>query len=422
MTKSVHLDRRSVLKGMAGTVAATALAAPALAQSRPLRIGFVQPATGPLAEVAAGNEFVLAHLRQALAGGIALDGSATRDVEIIVRDSQSNSNRASEVAADLILGEEVDIMCAAIHPLTVTPVADQCELNGVPLVSSITPWETQFYGRGATDDAPFSYQLHQFWGFGEITGTYIDMWNQLDTNKVVGGLWPNNPDGVGFAQGFTPILEEQGFTVIDPGRYQDLSDDFSSVIQMFKENEVEIVTGVVLPPDWTTFWTQAAQQGLSVKAATTAAALAFPGTAEQLGPLAQNHSFDLFWHPSFPYASSLTGETAAEYAATFEAESGRQWIQPIGTIHSVFETAVDTLKRSGGGDWEATREALFDTELDTIQGPIKAGSGPVPTAVVTPLTGAQWRQSDGPHDFEAVIVSTVAAPGVPSGGKVEATG
>lgn len=421
MTNSIGITRRTVLKGMAGTAMASALAAPALAQTRPLKIGFVQPETGPLAEVASGNSFVLDNLRQALASGLTVDGGSTREVEIIVRDSQSNSNRASEVAADLILGDEVDIMCAAIHPLTVTPVADQCELNSVPLISSITPWETQFYGRGATDDAPFSYQLHQFWGFGEITNTYIDIWEQLGTNKVVGGLWPNNPDGVGFAGGFTPILEERGFTVVDPGRYQDLTDDFSAIIHQFRDNDVEIVTGVVLPPDWTTFWTQAAQQGLSVRAATTAAALAFPGTAEQLGPLAQNHSFDLFWHPSFPYESSITGQSAADYAAAFEEVTGRQWIQPIGTIHSVFETALDTLRRSGGGDWEATREAMFETNLNTIQGPIVAGSGPVPNAVITPLTGAQWRQSDGPFDFEAVIVSTVAAPGIEAGGAVQAT-
>lgn len=420
MPKHIAQTRRGFLKGAAGLAATSTLSMPALAQSRPLKIGFVQPATGGLAEVAAGNDFVLSQLRASLQDGIAVDGGATRAVEIVTRDSQSSSNRASEVAADLILGEEVDIMVSAIHPLTVTPVADQCELNEVPLVSSITPWETQYYGRGATDDTPFDWQLHLFWGFTEITNTYIDIWDKISTNKVVGGLWPNNPDGVGFAGGFTPILEQRGFTVVDPGRYQDLTDDFSSIIRRFKDADVDIVTGVVLPPDWTTFWTQAAQQGFAAKAATTAAALAFPGTAESLGPLAQNHSFDLFWHPTFPYSSSLTGQTAAEYAASFEAETGRQWIQPIGTIHALFETAIDALKRSGGGDYAATRDALFETNLPTIQGSIDAKSGPVKNAVITPLTGAQWRMSDGPHEFEPVIVTNTAASGVPLGGEVEA--
>ncbi|MFD0915395.1 ABC transporter substrate-binding protein [Pseudahrensia aquimaris] len=414
-----NLTRRKVLIGAGAAAAAVSFPMPAIAQSGALKLGFVHPETGPLGAVAAGDKFVLNHLKQQLSDGIVVDGGRKRAVEIIVKDSQSSSNRASEVAAELILNDEVDMMVAGIHPLTVSPVADQCELNGVPLVSTITPWETQYYGRGATDEKPFDWQLHLFWGFSEITNTYMDIWNQLDTNKVVGGLWPNNPDGIGFAQGFTPVLKSNGYTVVDPGRYQDLTDDFSAIIAQFKEAGVEIITGVALPPDWTTFWTQAAQQGFNVKAATTAAALAFPGTAESLGPLAQNHSFDLFWHPSYPFESSISGESATDYAKAFEAVENAQWIQPIGTIHMIFETAIDVLKRSGGGDYDATREALFSTDIQTISGPVKAGSGPVKNAVLTPLTGAQWRQSDGPHAFEPIIVSTVAAKNVPAGGKVE---
>ncbi|CDX32982.1 conserved exported hypothetical protein [Mesorhizobium plurifarium] len=413
--------RRDFLKGTVA-IAASALAAPAIAQSRPLRIGFVSPSTGPLAGAAAGDPFVLENLRSALAGGITVDGGSKRAVEIVVRDCQSNANRSSEVAADLILREGVDIMCASIHSLTVTPVADQCELNGVPLVSSITPWETQVSGRGATPDKPFRYQLHMFWGFSEVSATYMDIWRQLKTNKVVGALWPNNTDGQGFAKGFPPLLQEQAYTLVDPGRYQDLTDDYSSIIQLFKKSGVEIISGNVLAPDWTTFWTQAAQQGFKAKAATTAAALAFASTAEQLGPLAQNHSFDLFWHPTFPYKSSITGQTAADYAAAFESSTGRQWNQIIGTVHATLETAIDTLKRSGGGDREANREALFKTNLPTIQGPIVAGSGPAPNVVITPLTGAQWRMTKGgKHPFEPIIVSNVSARDVPVAGPAEAT-
>jgi branched-chain amino acid transport system substrate-binding protein len=412
-------SRRTVLGSMAATGAS--LAAPALAQTRPLKIGFVHPETGPLGAVAGGDAFVLRHLREALAGGITLDGGAQREVQIIVKDSQSSSNRASEVAADLILNDEVDIMCAGIHPLTVSPVADQCELNGVPLVSTITPWQTQFYGRGAQDGDEFETQLHLFWGFEQITQTYMNIWDQLGSNKVIGGLWPNNPDGLGFAQGFTPVLEANGYTVVDPGRYQDLTDDFTPIIRMFQEQEVELITGVVLPPDWTTFWTQAAQQGLSVKAATTAAALAFPGTAESLGPLAQNHSFDLFWDRSFPFSSSLTGQSASAYADAFETSENRQWIQPIGSMHAIVEVAIDALRRSGGESYDATLDALFKTNMETIQGPIDAASGPNKNAVLTPLTGAQWRLSDGPHQFEPVIVSNVAAEGVALTGTVEPT-
>ena len=51
--------------------------------------------------------------------------------------------------------------------------------------------------------------------------------------------------------------------------YQNLTDDFSAQLSAFKGADVEIVTGVVIPPDWTTFWTQAKQQGYTPKPPST---------------------------------------------------------------------------------------------------------------------------------------------------------
>ena len=56
-------------------------------------------------------------------------------VQILNRDSQSNPNRASEVAAQLINNDKVDIMIASSTSDTTNPVADQCELAGVPYSS-----------------------------------------------------------------------------------------------------------------------------------------------------------------------------------------------------------------------------------------------------------------------------------------------
>jgi hypothetical protein len=53
--------------------------------------------------------------------------------------------------------------------------------------------------------------------------------------------------------------------LVDPGRYQNLTDDFSAQINAFKQGNVEIVTGVPIPPDFTTFWNQAKQQGFNAE-------------------------------------------------------------------------------------------------------------------------------------------------------------
>jgi branched-chain amino acid transport system substrate-binding protein len=97
-----------------------------------------------------------------------------------------------------------------------------------------------------------------------VISVFTAMWGQLDTNKQVGGLFPNDGDGNAWGDpnvGFPPVLDKQGYGLTDPGRYQNLTDDFSAQINAFKQGNVEIVTGVPIPPDFTTFWNQAKQQG-----------------------------------------------------------------------------------------------------------------------------------------------------------------
>ena len=77
------------------------------------------------------------------------------------------------------------------------------------------------------------------------------MWSQVATNKAVGGLFPNDGDGNAWGDkvvGFPPVLEKGGYKLTDPGRYQNLTDNFSAQIGAFKSAGCEIITGVVLPP------------------------------------------------------------------------------------------------------------------------------------------------------------------------------
>ena len=59
------------------------------------------PTTGPLAIFAEADPFVIAEFKNAVGDGIKV-GNKTYPVELIVKDSQSNPNRAAEVANELI--------------------------------------------------------------------------------------------------------------------------------------------------------------------------------------------------------------------------------------------------------------------------------------------------------------------------------
>jgi branched-chain amino acid transport system substrate-binding protein len=431
---AARVSRRSVLKGAAGTAAVLAaggLAAPAVRAQNPVRIGYVTPQSGPLAAFAEADAYVLGVMREVIGGGI--EGAAgTVPVEIVVRDSQSNPNRAAEVARSLIVDEGVQLMVVASTPETTNPVATQCELEEIPCISTIAPWQPWYIGRQANpgDPAswePFLYTYHFFWGLEDVIANFLGMWNKVETNRVVGALFPNDADGNAWGDtnvGLPPALGAAGYTTNDPGRYQNLSDDFSAQINAFKAANAEIVTGVVIPPDFTTFWTQANQQGFRPKVASVAKALLFPSSVEALGPLGHNLSSEVWWTPTHPFSSSLTGASAADVAKGFTDATGRPWTQPIGFVYALFEVALDVLKRAEDpADPESVVAAIPETDLLTVVGRVNWGKDDLPPGVAqnvskTPLVGGQWRRKDD-GTFDLVVVENGTAPEVPPGGEME---
>jgi branched-chain amino acid transport system substrate-binding protein len=138
-TKS-RMTRREVIKATTVTAGAAALAAsfpaPFVRAAGPVKIGFVSPQTGPLAPFAAADNFVIERVRE-------LFKKQGRAIEIIAKDSQTNSNRAADVTSDLILKDKVSLVLVGAAPETDNPVSDQCELNDVPCISTVSPWQPE---------------------------------------------------------------------------------------------------------------------------------------------------------------------------------------------------------------------------------------------------------------------------------------
>ena len=420
-----RLNRRRFVWGSSTLAATPFFWRPRLAcATSTIRIGYVSPKTGPLAPFAESDGFILDGVRTALKDGLKI-GGASYTIEIVEKDSQSNPNRAADVASELILSEEVSLAVVSSTPETTNPVSDQCEINEVSCISTVAPWQPWFFTRGGEPAKGFEYTWHFFWGLEDIIAVFTDMWGKLETNKVVGGLFPNDGDGNAWGDsklGFPSVLAQRGFALVDPGRYQNLTDDFTAQINAFKGKDCEIVTGVVIPPDFTTFWTQARQQGFRPKIASVGKALLFPVALEALGEAGHNLSTEIWWSPNHPFTSSLTGATAGQLAKGYTEATKRQWTQPIGFAHALFEVAIDALKRtSDPTDRAAINEAVATTKLNTIVGPIEWGSGPVKNVAKTPLVGGQWRLSGAgnPFKYDLAVTSNSLAPQIPVGGEME---
>lgn len=422
---SKHINRRQFL-----STAATIAAAPAIlthtrayAADPVIKIGHVSPRTGPLAGFAEADDYVLKGIQAAFSSGIENNGKRY-NVEIISKDSQSNPNRAAEVAADLILGDEVDILVGASTPDTTNPVADQAEVNEVPCITTDCPWQPYFFGRNGNPAEGFEYTYHFFWGLEDVIANFLNLWGDSGAAKNIGGLFPNDADGNAWGDpelGFPKPLSGAGYTLTDPGRYQPLNDDFSNYISAFKEAGCEIITGNMIPPDFGTFWSQAAQQGFNPKVVTIGKALLFPSVIESLGDRGDGLTSEIWWSPNHPFSSSLTGDSAKALADGYVADSGRPWTQPIGFKHALFEVVKDVVARAADlDDPKAIVDSIKSTSLSTIVGDVDWSKGPVPNVTKTPLVAGQWQKSG--DNFDLVITTNKEAPEIPLGGELKLLG
>jgi branched-chain amino acid transport system substrate-binding protein len=415
-------SRRGFIKGVAATGVSTMVGSAMLGcnrtgtANRAIKIGFVSPRTGVLSAFGEGTDFVLSKGRARIAGGITVNGQ-NHPVQIIERDSQSDPNRAAEVAASLIKSDGVDLMLSASTADTVNPVSDQCEINGVPCITTDCPWQAYYFGRGGKPGVGFEWTYHFFWGLEDLIAVYTNMWSGMPTNHVVGALWPNDAEGNSFSDshfGFPPALQAKGFKVVDTGRFQPTTNDFSDQISAFKKTGAEIVTGVLPPPAFATFWSQAAQQNFRPKIVTVAKSLLFPAGVDALGERGQGLTTEVWWSPKHPFTSSLTGETAAQFCAAYESATGKQWTQPIGFRHALLEMALDVLGRAANLDSPAAiRDAIRASNYNSIVGHIAWTGDPVKNVARTPLVGGQWAAGDK-FKYDLMIVNNDTNRAIPA--------
>ena len=114
---------------------------------REIKIGNVVPITGVLANFGTAENWSMDLARKTVGDGVVLGDGKKHPITFIAQDTQSDSNRASQVAGDSVMNEKVDFLVASGTPDTVLPAGNQAEVLECPFVGRFNPWEAAIFAR-----------------------------------------------------------------------------------------------------------------------------------------------------------------------------------------------------------------------------------------------------------------------------------
>jgi branched-chain amino acid transport system substrate-binding protein len=403
----------------------TTTAAAGVEMGREIKIGWVTMTTGVFAGLSEPDEFLLKQAKDTIGDGLVCADGKKHPISWVVKDSQSDSNRAAEVTGQLISSDKPDIIMGGMTPTVCGPVGQQCEASGVPCVTYGCPSDAWFFGAMAGDPAVgFKWAYNVFWAVGsDLNPVYIGLLNKVQTNKKVALALANDPDGIATADektGFPSALAAAGYTWTFPGLITNGTEDYSSLINKFKADGCECLSALMNPPDFANFWKQAKQSGWIPKVTAIGRAILTRPDMDAVGDIGNGLSLEVWWEKTHPFKSSLTGQSCQDIVDAWDkAYPGKPYTPALGlTGGAAFDVITDVVKRTANLDDPASyAEAIKATNLQTIVGPVVFGDAKfIPNCASTPLVGGQWIGKTGA--WERKVVDNSHYPDIPQTGEI----
>ena len=400
--RKTQAGRRTFLKTAAATGGALVagnipLVNIARADSSVIKIGVVDLLTGPRGAFGEAGAWVEKKLEGLLKAGIRI-GNKTYAVEPILRDSQSDVNRTASIGNELVLKEKVDLVL--INDGLAAPTNEICDQNGVPAINTGIQPEPWHAARGSTMERGFPWTFLIMWRTSDLFGNYLGMWDSAKTNRKVGTFYVDNEAGQGIKAVFSDSLPKNHFAEVFGGMFRVETDDFSNQVAKWQQGGAQIITGLAFPPHMSILFGQMGQAGYKPEIVTVAAAALFASAVTSYGVSGNGLTTEIWWSPRWGTTSSLTHQTAQQLADDWEESTGKQWTQPLGYSHALWEVGLQVLKDSGDPkNRDAVRHAIRNLNMETVVGKVDFRNSKFPSTAVTELAGGQWRKNKTSKKF-----------------------
>jgi branched-chain amino acid transport system substrate-binding protein len=227
------ITRRRFVGTSAGVVglAAAGLARPALASSKPIRIGWMPALTGTSSSTGVAlNRGVLMGVAEINAAG----GVNGRQIEVVTRDTQSDPTKAVNAASELTRGEKVDVIWGpgnsgeALATLAIIARARVPQLDPCWVDTVIDPEKYPLAYR----NAPSNQQV------GKASVTYVMDVLKLHNIALVGDT---TGYGTSSVEAYAPMLKAKGANIVYQGVIDGNQADLTPDLMRMREASAQVI-------------------------------------------------------------------------------------------------------------------------------------------------------------------------------------
>jgi len=353
-------SRRALVLSSVIAAAATVLTTTAAAAQSTIKIGVVQPLTGPFA--AAGTD-VVNGARIAVDEINAKGGVLGQRLELVVEDTKSNPTEAASVTEKLIIRDKVPVLMGASASTATLAVMPKLREYKVPMLV-----ETSSSSKITTAGNPYIFRIAppsevEAVAFGKIVG-------KIGIRKA-NFLVVNNDWGIGTADEFSKMLKEHSMQVGIIERMDPAAQDMNAQLAKIKATDADtlIVTGAV--EQLSLVLKQAAGLGLQAKIISTGGSQNPDQLIQNVGKAADGSMHLTFFAPWSPEATPNP-----ELANAFVSEWKKRNL-PFASLTQSFRgydgirTIAEAIRIAGKAEPEAIRAAFWKVNINGLNGPIK---------------------------------------------------
>jgi branched-chain amino acid transport system substrate-binding protein len=331
-----------------------------LAQSAPVKIGVIQPLSGP---VAASGNYIRMGAEIARDWINAKGGVNGRKVELVIEDNKSDPKEAASAAEKLIVRDKVPAIMGAWGSSMTLAAMPKLEEYGVPMVV-----ETSSAASITKRGNPWIFRISPP---SEMEALGLEPYVGKLGVKKADFLAVNTDWGRGAVTAFGDVLKKKGESVGVVEYMDQAATDMSAQLTKIKSSGGDTLFVTTAVEQITLILKQAQEQRLARKIVTTGGSSSPTQLIKQAGPAAEGSYHIVFFMPWFP-ESMPDGKLAKAFVDEW-AKRGHPFegLTEGFRGHDGIATIAEAVRLAGKDDPKAVREALWKVSISGVNGPIK---------------------------------------------------